>query len=165
MREVEIDNQLFRIAPLPTRTQLYVVKRLMPVLQGLTPLFALARQTADDNAATVNINVYDALAALTNTIGMLSDGDADFILDNALHCVAWRQGSQWLPLRAPGGVFMLGAADRLDVQLRLLWEVLQESLSDFSVALLLPSQTAANGLDQPPLATPTVARPTMASSP
>jgi hypothetical protein len=106
------------------------------------------RDTDGNPVGGAGLNIYDALAILTNTINLLSDADADFVIDAALQCVVWRQGPGWQPLRAPGGAFMNGAADRLDVQLRLLWEVLQESLSDFSFGLLLPFLSAGNGLDQ-----------------
>jgi len=152
MSDIEIDGQHYRCNRMATRTCLYVVKRLVPVLQGLSPILA----------EEGGINLYEALAALSNTIGMLSDRDADFIIDNALDCVRWQQGNTWQPLRAPGGVFMVGAADRLDVQLRLVWEVLYASLSDFSFAMLQPSQTAPNGLEQAPTI---IARPTMGSTP
>ena len=157
MSVVEINGQHFNCAKLPTRVQWHVVRRLMPVLQGLMPLFAMAETVrlntdSDGNIMTPDlsgINVFDALAALTNTIGMLSDGDADYILDAALSCVTWRQGARerWMPIRAPGGVFTNGTADQFDVQIRLLWEVLRESLANFSLATVLPSPIT-NGLDQ-----------------
>ena len=151
MSDVEINGQLYRCGRMPTRVQLYVVKRLAPVFQGLAPLFA----------AEGGVNIYEGIAALTNTVGLLSDADADYVMDAALACVGWRQGAGWQPLRAPGGAFMIGAADRLDVQIRLLWEVLYESLSDFSLGLLLQSLTGANGadLEQQQADVPMVTRP------
>ena len=111
MRELELNGTYFRCGKMPTRVQLHVVKRLMPVMQGMLPLFAV-RRDADGNpvAGVDGMNVYQALAILANTVGDLSDTDADFVLDAALGCVAWRQGAGWQPLRAPGGVFMVGGA-------------------------------------------------------
>jgi hypothetical protein len=139
---------------MPTRVQWHVVRRLMPVMQGLMPVFATSNALVDDGSGTMvpnmdAINMFEAMAALANTIGMLTDADADYILDAALNCVAFRQGGRgggWVPLRAPGGQFMNGTADQFDVQIRLLWEVLKESLSNFSFATVLPSLTM-NGLD------------------
>ena len=149
MSLVQINGQDFNCGKLPTRTQWHVVRRLMPVLQGMMPLFAVLENMRNEggNPDLSGINVFDAMSALTNTIGMLTDADADYILDAALACVRWRQGDRWMPIRAPGGAFMIGTADEFDVQLRLLWEVLRESLTGFSLANVLPSQIA-NGADQ-----------------
>ena len=152
MSIIEISGQHFNCGKLPTRTQWHVVRRLMPVIQGMMPLFAASEQMRLNDAGdgTVSpldaVNVFDALSALTNTIGMLNDQDADYIIDAALNCVRWRQGDRWMPIRAPGGAFMIGTADEFDVQIRLLWEVLRESLANFTPANIFPSP-APNGLD------------------
>ncbi|HEY0725849.1 MAG TPA: hypothetical protein VGD41_18015 [Pyrinomonadaceae bacterium] len=153
MSDVEIDGQLYRCGTLPTRTQFHVVKRLLPVIQGLAPLFQQAQQrlVTDEDGITrpdlSRISAIDAVAALSNTIGMMSDADGDFILDSALSCVRWEQNGRWIPLYGPSGSLTNGSADNLATQLRLLWEVLSESLANFSFATLLPQQTQ-NGQDQ-----------------
>jgi hypothetical protein len=165
MSEIEIDGQLYRCDRLPTRVQLHVVKRLAPVLQGFIPLILFARDRAAaapangaanggaaangadgagaefDRDAWVTVMrepdmIIEAIAALTRTIGMLSDADADFILDAALAAVRWRQGERWVPLRAANGALMLQQADDLTIQLQLTWEVLVESVQNFSRARL-----------------------------
>lgn len=155
MSDIEIDGQVYRCGSLPTRTQFHVVKRLIPVLQGLAPLFqqvARQRLVTDEDGQTrpdlSSINAIDAVAALSNTIGMMSDADSDYILDSALNCVRWEQNGRWIPLFGPGGTLTNIAADDLAVQLRLLWEVLSTSLASFSFATLLPSQPQPNGMDQ-----------------
>lgn len=154
MSDVEIGGQLYRCGVLPTRTQFHVVKRLIPVLQGLAPLFQQTvnqRLVTDEDGVTradfSGISAIDAVAALSNTIGMMSDADSDFILDSALACVRWEQNGRWIPLFGAGGTLTNGAADDLAIQLRLLWEVLSTSLANFSFATLLPQQTQ-NGQDQ-----------------
>ena len=174
MSEIEIDGQYYRCGKMSTRVQWHVAKRLMPVVQGLSPLFAAAAMQTITNPETGEmvsgldaINVFEAVVALTNTLGGLSDADEDYIIDSCLACVAWRQGERWQPLRAPGGVFLNGAADAFDIQLRLVWEVLRESLSSFSLGRLLPSQTAGNGMDPAqPMAAPMgmIARPRTSSA-
>lgn len=171
MSEIEVNGQWYRCNRLPTRTQLHVAKRLIPVLQGLTPLFhayapqlaqqQLQAQTDPETGETVmvpaapQITIEAAIAALGNTIGLLSDADADFILDTALSCVQWRQQGRWIPLLGPGGVLMNNDADDLALQLRLLWEVLSQSLANFSLATLLPSQPmTGNGMDPTAMARP-----------
>lgn len=137
MSEVEINGTLYRCGRLPTREQFRVVKRLAPSLHMLIPMFA------------GQLSVVEAITMLGNTINQLSDADADYALDAALACVAWRQGTMWQPLRVQGGAIMVGSADRLDVQLRLFGEVLMESLGDFSIGLLLPFlPSGSNGVDK-----------------
>jgi len=154
MSDVELAGYNYRCLRLPTRTQFHVVKRLIPVLQGLAPLFSQAanqRLTTDDEGNSVpdfsSVTAIEAVAALSNTIGMLTDADSDFILDSALSCVRWQQGDRWIPLLGAGGTLTNGGADDLAIQLRLLWEVLSQSLANFSFATLLPQQ-AQNGQDQ-----------------
>lgn len=151
MSEIQIGPHWYRCMRMPTRIQFHVVKRLMPVLQGLAPVIGLSQQRlmsdGEGNLVPGDVNVFEALAALTNTIGMMSDADADYVLDAALSAVQWRQNDRWLPLRVQGGGFLNGDADRLDVQMRLLWEVLVESLGNFSLETLVPS-IQTNGLDQ-----------------
>jgi hypothetical protein len=154
MSDIEISGQAYRCGRMSTRTQLHVVKRLIPVMQGLLPLFQSATQhrlISDENGVMVpdfsSVSIVEALAALSNTVSMLSDDDADYILDAALDCVHWRQGQRWVPLRGPGRILLNSDADDLATQLRLLWEVLTQSLGNFSVETLLPS-IGQNGLDQ-----------------
>jgi hypothetical protein len=180
MAEVEIDGQVYLCNKLPTRTQLHVVKRLMPVLQGLAPILLYAYRAtkgeapmfnAADNGADADNNeagngadplntmlngdgmlnpsgvidllrqpemIVESMRALSQTINLMPDADADFVIDAALNSVRWKQGDRWVALRASGGGLSLGAADDLATQLRLTWEVLLESLGNFSPARVLP---------------------------
>lgn len=151
MSEIQIGNHWYRCLRMPTRIQFHVVKRLMPVLQGLAPIFSLAQgrlvQDANGQIIPGDINGFETIAALANTVGMMTDADADYVLDAALSAVQWRSADRWVPLRGQGGGFLNSDADNLDVQLRLLWEVLRESLANFSLETLLP-QTQTNGMDQ-----------------
>jgi hypothetical protein len=153
VRELEIAGQDYLCGRMPTRVQFHVARRMLPVLKGLQPLFAtMGRNLVFDgaNGSMVpdvgSMTIFDGLAALSDTLGMMPDSDANFVLDNALDAVQWKQGNRWIPLRVNGNL-MLAAADDLAVQLRLTWEVLGESLSNFSIETLLGSQTT-NGMDQ-----------------
>lgn len=141
MSDIELDGHQYRCGKMPTRTQLHVAIKLAPVMEGLTPLVLM---DADFNDPRI---VFQAVSALTNTLGLMKLEDADFVVDAALQAVRWSQNGRWVPLVAPGGVLLNGAADRLDVQLRLLWEVLRESLANFSPEIVLPWMQR-NGLDQ-----------------
>jgi hypothetical protein len=159
MSEVQIGDQTYLCGRMPARKQFHVARRLTPIIKHLTPLFAAAPQVliADGNGTMVPaigaISIFDGIAALTDTIGEISDTDADYVIDNCLDAVKFASGGGWAPLRAagspPGTGIMLPAADRIDVQLRLVWEVLRENLSNFSLETLLPSQTG-NGLATAP---------------
>jgi hypothetical protein len=74
------------------------------------PPFARAGQTliSDGNGAMVpdigNISIFDGLAALSDTLGMMADNDADYVIDHALDAVRWKQAGRWMPLRVNGGL-------------------------------------------------------------
>ena len=159
--DVEIGGMQYRIEKLPTRIQWNVARRLMPVVQGVLPILAIGaqqRMTEDSTGSLIpdmeQMPVFEALAALSNTIGMLTDMDSDYIIDHCLDCVRWQQQSRWVPIRAPGGAFLNGAADQFDVQLRLILEVLRESVANFSLGNILPSMRT-NGVDRTAVARPT----------
>jgi hypothetical protein len=153
MSEIEIAGQAYLCGKMPARKQFHVARRLTPIIKHLTPLFAARPQilTQDSNGALVPqfgaINIFDGIAALTDTIGEISDDDADYVIDNCLAVVKFNSGGGWAPLTAPNGGLMLQQADDLATQLRLVWEVLSENLSNFSFERLLPSQTGTmNGM-------------------
>lgn len=134
MSEIDIAGQEYACGKLAIRAQLHVARRLSPLLGHLAPMMAQAVNGGGELA----ISPVAALAALSETVRELSDADLDYILDHCLECVRFRQGERWAPLRAPNGMMMLQAADDLAVQLRLVWEVLSESLANFSLGTLLP---------------------------
>jgi hypothetical protein len=157
MSEIQIGDFEYLCGRMPTRVQFHVARRILPVMKGLQPLFAtmgrnlMSTYDANGNGALVpdtNVTIFEGLAALSDTLGMMSDADADYIIDHALDAVRWKQAGRWAPLRI-NGALVLPAADALDVQLRLTWEVLGESLGNFSLAIVLGSQTT-NGMDQNP---------------
>lgn len=162
MSEVEIRGQVYQCTKLATPVQWHVYRRLLPVFQGLTPLWSMTQMIRGANGEMApdmsGIPIMAAMAALANTIGALGDTDADYVKDACLDAARWNQGGRWMPVRAPGGAFLCGAADAFDVQLRLVWEVLQESLGNFSAEIAFPFlMTPSNGVDQ------TEAPPTMSS--
>jgi hypothetical protein len=155
MSEIQIGEFEYLCGRMPTRVQFHVARRILPVLKGLQPLFAtmgrnlMTTYDADGNGALVpdtNVTIFEGLAALSDTLGMMSDADADYIIDHALDAVRWKQAGRWAPLRINGGI-VLPAADALDVQLRLTWEVLGQSLQNFSIETVLGT-SSPNGMDQ-----------------
>jgi hypothetical protein len=152
MSELQIGDTEYLCSRMPTRVQFHVARRILPVIKGLQPLFAAAgRNLISDGSGDLvpdigNISIFDGLAALSDTLGMMPDADADYVIDHALDAVRWKQAGRWMPLRI-NGALMLQAADDLATQLRLTWEVLSESLANFSIETVLGSQTT-NGMDR-----------------
>jgi hypothetical protein len=152
MSELQIGENEYLCSRMPTRVQLHVAISMAPVFDGFRSLFvASGRNLISDGAGMMvpdigNISIFDALAALSNTLRMIPLSDRDYVVDSALDAVRWKQAGRWMPLRI-NGALMLQAADRLDVQLRLTWEVLRESLENFSLETLLGSPSS-NGMDQ-----------------
>jgi hypothetical protein len=152
MSEIQIGEFEYLCGRMPTRAQFHVARRFLPVLKGLQPLFASAGRNlvSSGNGEMVpdigNATLFDGLAALSDTLGMMSDADANYIIDNTLDAVHWKQAGRWMPLRNNGGL-MLQAADDFSTQLRLIREVLWESLANFSIETVLGT-SIPNGMDQ-----------------
>jgi hypothetical protein len=152
LSEISIGETEYLCSRMPTRVQFHVARRILPVIKGLQPLFAASgRNLISDGSGDLvpdigNISIFDGLAALSDTLGMMPDTDADYVIDHALDAVRWKQAGRWMPLRI-NGALMVQAADDLATQLRLTWEVLSESLANFSIETLLGSP-ATNGMDQ-----------------
>jgi hypothetical protein len=98
MSEIEINGQEYLCSRMPTRVQFHVARRLLPVIEGLRPLFANAQRTlvedGSGNGTMVpdigSLTIFDGLAALGNTLGMMSDADANYVLDNTLDAERWK---------------------------------------------------------------------------
>jgi hypothetical protein len=152
MSAIAIGENEYLCGRMPTRVQFHVARRMLPVLKGLQPLFAtMGRNLMSDGNGTMvpdvgAITIFEGIAALSDTLGMMTDSDANYIMDHALDAVQWKQGNRWIPLRNNGSL-LLPAADDLATQLRLTWEVLGESLANFSIETLLGT-SSPNGMDQ-----------------
>lgn len=89
---------------------------------------------------------WQAMIGMAGMLATLPVAEQDTFRDILLANVRWKQGDRWVPLRAPGGALLNSEADRLDVQLRLMGEVLYATFFDFDIGILLPS-TPPNGQD------------------
>lgn len=154
MSELEIGGVYYHCNPLSTQLQWYVYRRLTPVFQGLAPLLAMTELVRGPDGAIrpdmTRIPIMAAMNSLVSALGNLSDEDTDYIKAACLDAVRWQQGNAWMPLRAPGGALLQGLADRFDVQLRLVWEVMRTSFENFSPEIAFPflSTNSTNGVDQ-----------------
>jgi hypothetical protein len=148
MSEIDVNGINYLIGRLNARQQWNVVRRLAPVIQGMMPLFANQPLVSDATGTLVpaGVSLPQMLAALTNTMGLLTDSDSDYVIDTCLNVVRFRSpGGSWAPLKAANGSgqVMLDQADDLATQMRLVWEVLYENLRNFSLETLLPSTMQA----------------------
>jgi hypothetical protein len=138
MIEVDIENIRYQCHKLPTRVQFHVAKRLMPAATIFMPLIA-ASQEGQQVAPDAWV------AGLQAAAGLISDQDLDYVVDRCLAAVKFQSGSGWANLTAPNGGIMFEPADEMDIQLRLVWEVMRTSLANFSFERLLQSQAGPNG--------------------
>ena len=137
MSEIEIAGNIYSIAKLPARKQLHIARRLLPVADVLVHLM-----TVHDG----ELPLMQALGALADTVGKLSDADFDYILDHCLEAVRRKSGLgfQAVAMVTPQGSRLLFEdLDDMSIQLRLIWEVIRTNLENFSLDLLLPSPPAS----------------------
>jgi hypothetical protein len=140
MSEITINGRDYLIGRLNARQQLNVAKRLSPVIEGLLPIWHVAR-SRDRGDITDEQLMISATAAITRTIHVLSDNDSDYVLDLCLGAVKFRDAAgSWAPLRPTNGSgqMMLDEADNLPMTIRLLWEVIRANVENFSLETLLP---------------------------
>jgi hypothetical protein len=150
-REVEIEGQRYLCQKISARAQLQIARRLAPVLEGLVPLFHHLNRgnlmpSANGDGALVPgpIDPYEIVASMLKTMAKMPDEDVDYVMNNCLAAVRFQSGDRWAPLMAPGGGLMLRVVEEdLSTHLRLVWEVLAENLTNFSLDRLLGSQSAA----------------------
>jgi hypothetical protein len=134
--EVEISGNVYVISRLPARKQLHIARRLLPVAESLIPLLANAEGT---------VNIFDAMGAMADTVGKLPDDEVDYIIDHCLEAVKMKSGMGFhnvVAMTPQGSRPMFEHVDDMAIQLRLVFEVIKENLSNFSFDLLLPSPGA-----------------------
>lgn len=121
--DITINDKNYRIGRLDARRQFHVVRRLAPIIGGLTDL----ERCKDDPLA--------ALEPLADAIASMRDQDADYVLNTCLAAVERRQPTGgWAKLMTTGGDLMFQDLD-MAAMLRLVWAVLQENLQGFFDAL------------------------------
>ena len=146
MSEIELDGQRYQCNKFPTRQAWHVAIKLLPGADGLWYLMSGQLNEVEDP----DTRSRNGFAAIATVMREINPADADFIIDACLDNCRFLSGGQWAPLRAPGSLngtgIMLQAADSFDVQLRLVWEVLNESMRNFSLEKLRLFQSASPSL-------------------
>jgi len=120
--EITIKDRKYRAGRMDARRQFHVVRRLTPLISGLTDLAALK---ADPMAA---------LGPIAETIADMKDEDADYILDACLSVAERQQAAGGWAKVMQSGSLMFEDLDMADM-LRLAGAVLWENLSGFFDAL------------------------------
>lgn len=131
--EIELDGQRYLCGRMPTRTQWHVALRLLPAAGAFVPLMNGGLEGEDP--------VQFGVMTLARAMPALNPADVDFVIDAALDATKFYSHGGWAPLRANGGGLMCQAADMFDTQIRIVWEVLNESLRNFSFEKLRLSPT------------------------
>ncbi|MDD3310951.1 phage tail assembly chaperone [Pseudodesulfovibrio sp.] len=127
--DLTINGNAYRAGRMDARRQFHVVRRLAPIISGLTDLKSLM---GDPMAA---------LGPLADAIAEMKDADADYILDACLAVVERKQpAGGWAKVMVNGGL-MFQDLD-MAAMLRLTWAVLQEDMQGFFDALPRPSPAA-----------------------
>ncbi|MGE4191787.1 MAG: phage tail assembly chaperone [Pseudodesulfovibrio sp.] len=124
--ELTIKDKSYRVGRMDARRQFHVVRRLTPLLSGLTDLAALK---SDPLAA---------LGPIAETIAAMKDQDADYIIDACLAVTERQQAAGGWAKVMQHGSLMFEDLDMADM-LRLAGACLQENLGGFFDALPQPS--------------------------
>ena len=119
---MEIKGKTYRSGRMDARRQFHVLRRLAPLLSGLTDLAALK---ADPLAA---------IGPLAETVAAMKDADMDYVLDACLEVTERKQTAGGWAKVMVGGSLMFEDLDMADM-LRLAGAALQENMAGFFDAL------------------------------
>lgn len=133
--EVTLQDKNFRIGKLNALDQLYVYKRLSPILPAFAIGFEKVGELARAGEATDNDNLISmaqmigAFSSIIETFSRIPDEDMDFILKKCLAVVQIQDGKEWHPVASNGQIMY----DSLDVSdmLNLVFYVVRDELVNF----------------------------------
>ena len=124
--DIEYDDGTvrYRAGVLDAFKQLYVAKRLTPILKG----FAVAE--AADTAALLA----SSLDRFLDTISSLKDEDLQFIISTCLSVVSKQNGNMWIRLTATNGALMFEDMSLIEI-LTICFHVVKANLAGFTRGL------------------------------
>lgn len=120
--EIQINEKKYRTGRMDARRQFHVVRRLAPILSGLTDLKKMMGEPLA------------ALGPLADAVASMSDQDADYVINSCLSCVERQQSAGGWAKVMVDDALMFQDLD-MAAMLRLTWAVLQENLQGFFDAL------------------------------
>jgi hypothetical protein len=114
----------YRAGVLDAFKQLYVAKRLFPVLKGFTEI------------AGVNVEMLSAssLDKFIDAVSGLKDEDLQFIISTCMSVVSKRDGKAWVRLTASNGALMFEDMSLIET-LTICWHVAKANLAGFTRGL------------------------------
>lgn len=135
--DFELDGNTYRAAPMPTRTQLHVSRRLAPFL---THTLTAVRSAMESG----KLDIASSLTGIAEALSQMSDADCDFIMDSTLALVRREQGDGlWSPIFNAKARTMQFEDIGLSTMLKITAEVVQQALGPFLQeigAFLMPTQ-------------------------
>ena len=143
--EFTISTHVYRAGKLNAFDQLYVIKRLTPMLGKLASLAGSnikLTKGADGKATDLDGDITTIITPLTEAITALPDADMDFVINTCLAaCERKQPGGGWAPVRK-GEATMYEVS--LSAMLTITYRVVRNNLSDFLADL--PSLSILEGL-------------------
>lgn len=143
--EFAIGNHMYRAGKLNAFDQLYVLKRLTPMLGKLVSVAGSNIQLTtgtDGKVSDIDGDITTIITPLTEAITALPDADMEFVINTCLAaCERKQPGGGWAPVRK-GEATMYEVS--LSAMLTITYHVVRNNLSDFLADL--PSLSAQEGL-------------------
>ncbi len=132
MAEFEIDGVRYRSTRLNCRKAFHVSRRVAPVIMQADVL--LVMKEAVDNKLTGALIMAQAAGPIVRHLAELSEADCDYVLDTCLSVVYRQDKGAWQPLwNVPANRLMYEDLTMPQL-LQVVYQVLQENLSDFFTA-------------------------------
>lgn len=133
--EVTLQDKNFRVGKLNALDQLYVYKRLSPILPAFAIGFEKVGKLAEAGELAEEENLISmsemvlAFSPIIETFSRIPDDDMDFILKTCLAVVQIQDGKEWHPVASNGHIMY----DSLDVSdmLNLVFYVVRDELINF----------------------------------
>jgi hypothetical protein len=147
VKEIEIGELRFQLAPLNAKDQFHLFRRVAPLMAGLGEGFSSIAETARDDDTITDGQVVRIMSPLFKVLSEMSDAECDYIIDKCMSRVRMFNGTQWAPIMVAGRLQYENVID-MSVMMRLTVETLQHNgiVSFFSDApdLAMPNGASAS---------------------
>lgn len=144
--EFQIGEFNYQSKKLSAMDQLYIVKRLAPIMGSLAGAFKKLGLTSEFKLTDENFS--ELIEPLTSVLSGISDADLEFVINRCLRVTSRQErgGVGWANITANNDFVMFPDID-LPVMLQITWNVLRSNLANFSLAKsfvsLAPAPAAA----------------------
>ena len=125
MAEFQVNNETYAVNRLPANVKFHLSRKAFP-------LFKAMRQAAFENAGKDPKEItYAMFESMAEAWSVMSEQDANFILDTCLAAVQRKQGDNWAKLTNNKSL-MFEDAGSPEIMQALVWGVLDDQISPFS---------------------------------